>query len=442
MKNFEKSSIISDVAYNKRKADFLPRDEQSRLNHAMKDKLLRFVSELQEEESRPQTMKQVDSMMNEMHGQRVKDLYKYRKAGNHVVSLLCNSIPPELIYGIDNCIPVTVCMGGGEVESYADDYTHGMCSVTRSMTGFLSTGMCVFFNVSDYVIASGICCSINKTANNIKDLTNDLLVYSTDIKHNGKNDVKLNTSSILQWIHGIKQNEELNKERLLKYARIYSELRQVYRSIMDSRKEANPPINGKNTLWAQQLFLVEDPEKLLASMKELEKELQERINAGKGYDPEGKKKRILLITPRIMPPFTEIYRLIEKNNALIVHEKTCMGIDNFDYQPEEFARLLESEDASMETALKYTTENMNNESCACFSGYDFDNLKQSIKEYNVDAVINYSFSNCPKMELKIKDIKEQLQKEDIPVMNLQTDYLQIYEKEEEIVEQIGKFLSD
>ena len=75
-----------------------------------------------------------------------------------------------------------------------------------------------------------------------------------------------------------------------------------------------------------------------------------------------------------MPPFTEIYRLIEKNNALIVHEKTCMGIDNFDYQPEELAEIIESKDKSMESALKFITENMNNESCACFSGYDLNNL--------------------------------------------------------------------
>jgi len=441
MKNFEKSNIISDVAYNKKKSKFLSRDEQSRLNHSMKDKLLRFVNELQAEENRPEVMKQVDSMMNEMHGQRVKDLYKYRKKGNHVVSLLCNSIPPELIYGIDNCIPVTVCMGGGEVEEYAEDYTQGMCSVTRSMTGFLATGMCVFFNVADYVIASDICCSINKTAHNIKDLSKDLSVYSTDIQHDRLNDVNVNASSILEWIQGINETGELNKERFVKYAKIYSELRQVFRAIMDYRKLDNPPINGKNVLWAQQLFLVEDPEKLLKSMKDLEKELQERINEQRGYDPEGKKKRVLLITPRIMPPFTEIYRLIENNNALIVHEKTCLGIDNFDYQPEELANLLENSDSSLEPALKYITETMNNESCACFSSYDINNIMQSINDYNVDAVINYSFMNCPAMEIKIKNIKEQLEKENVPVMNLQTDYLKIYENEDKILKQIENFLS-
>lgn len=380
-------------------------------------------------------------MMNEMYGQRVKDLYKYRKEGNHVVALLCNSIPPELIYGIDNCIPVTVCMGGGEVEAYADNHTQEMCPVTRSMTGFLVTGMCVFFNVADYVIGSDICCSIEKTSHNISDLTRDLQVYSTDLQHNGKNNINVEPSSIREWISGINQNGELNRERFIKYARIYSELRQVYRSVMQYRKKANPPINGKNSLWAQQIFLVEDPQKLLAALQNLERELQQKVNEGKGYDPEGKKKRIMLITPRIMPPFTEIYRLIENNNALIVKEETCMGIDNFDYDPEKLAQLLENDHSSYDPAIKYITENMNNETCACFSSYDLNNIKQSIKEYNVDAVINYSFTNCPAMEIKTENIRVQMEKEGVPVMNLQTDYLQTYEQEDEITKQIGNFLS-
>lgn len=57
MKNFEKSHIISEVAYNKSKSGFLSRDEQSKLNHILKEKLLRFAGELHQEENRPEAMK-------------------------------------------------------------------------------------------------------------------------------------------------------------------------------------------------------------------------------------------------------------------------------------------------------------------------------------------------------------------------------------------------
>ncbi|MFO7999998.1 MAG: 2-hydroxyacyl-CoA dehydratase family protein, partial [Marinilabilia sp.] len=177
MKNFEKTEIIRDVAFNKNKAKFLSRDEQMHLNTQMKEKLMRFVNEMASEDVRPGAMKLFDRMMNEMHGKRIKDLYAYRREGNHVVTLLCNSIPPEIIYAMDNFIPVSVCMGAGEVEPYAGEETKDMCSLTRSMTGFLKTGMCVFFNLADHVLASDLCPDVKKTSEIVRAYSNEFEVY-------------------------------------------------------------------------------------------------------------------------------------------------------------------------------------------------------------------------------------------------------------------------
>ncbi|MFO8053595.1 MAG: 2-hydroxyacyl-CoA dehydratase family protein [Bacteroidales bacterium] len=440
MKNFEKADIISNVAYKKDKSRFLSVDKQNELNHQMKEKLLRFVNELQQEPYRPESMKLIDAMMNEMHGKRVKDLYKYRKAGNHVVALLCNAIPPEIVYGMDNCQPVTVCMGGGEVEQYADHLTRGMCPVTRSMTGFLMTGMCVFFNVSDYVIASDVCNCIHQTAQNMDKAAKDVDVFTARMKDEQSQNLKLDITGFHQWVEHLKKGEGFNKERLLNYAYIYSRLRELYKNVMELRKAHNPPINGKNSLWAQQLFLVEDPEKLLHAMQKIENELRENLHKGTGYNPDGKKKRVMLVAPRIMPPFTDIYRLVENNNAIIVCEESCMGITNTIYDYEKFAALLRDNEQSIDPAIKYITENMNKNPCACFYDHSMKDIKQKIQDYNVEALILYAFSNCPVMEKKNKTIAAHLQKENIPCMQIKTDYLQLYEQEEELMKKIEKFL--
>lgn len=438
MENFEKSDIITKVAYNKNTEKFLPRNEQMLINNQLKQKLFRFVSEMTTEINRPEAMKLFDAMMNDMHGKRVKDLYAFRSEGNHVVALLCCSIPPELIYAIDNHIPVSVCMGAGEVESYTDEYTKGMCPLSRSMVGFQSTGMCVFFNVADYVIVSDFCNCIKKSSNIIQKISGDLEVFSTE-SHQTDNKININVSSFQEWILKITQGKGFNKEKFIEYCKIYSEIRDVYKSIMSLRKIRNSPINGRNSLWIQQLFLVEEPKKLLSALKKLEDELNNNVNKNIGFNSTGAKKRIMLITPRIMPPFTEIFRIIENNNAIIVCEEWCMGISNINYNIDDLIDIVNNENSTIENSVKYIMENIDKTVCACFKDFDIEKIIKKIEEYKVDAVINYSFKNCPNMEDKTKKISELLIKNGIPSMTLQTDYLEIYEKEDMYMKKINDF---
>ncbi|MDA3881259.1 MAG: 2-hydroxyacyl-CoA dehydratase family protein [Prolixibacteraceae bacterium] len=441
MNNFEKSDIIAEVAYNKNKAKFLLRDEQMRLNNLMKQKLLRFLNEMIADKNRPETMKLFDAMMNDMHGKRVKDLYAYRREGNHVVALLCNSIPPEVVYGMGNFIPVSVCMGAGEVEPYADEYTKGMCSLARSMMGFLKTGMCVFFNLADHVLASDLCPDIRKASTIIPKISDDLDVYCAEFQETGKHKINLNFSGLQEWVSGISPGKGFNKEKLVVYAVLYSEIRQVYKSILGLRKNQNPPIDGKNSLWIQQLALVEEPKKLLSALKYLREELNNNVKENIGYDPSGRKKRIMLITPRIMPPFAEIFRLIESSDALIVCEEIDMGITNIGYTIEDLMKITNVENSSIEDSVRCIMENIDKTSSSCFEEFDIERIKKRISDYNVDAVINYSFKNCKKMEIKIKNINDLLNKNSIPSMALQTGYMEIYEKEDLYLDQISRFLN-
>ncbi len=440
MDNFDKSDIITDVAFNKNKAKFLPRNEQVLINMQLKQKLLRFVDEIKVVENRPVTMRLFDSMMNDMHGQRVKDLYSYRRDGNHIVALLCSSTPPELICAIDNHLPVSVCMGAGEVEQYTDKYTKGMCPLTRSMVGFLSTGMCVFFNLSDYVLASDFCQNIKKASTIIQEISDDLDVFCIESSITDDNKISINYSRLQEWIGKISQGKGLNKERFVEYCKLYSEIREAYKSIATLRKVQNPPIDGKNCLWIQQLFPVEEPKKLLSALKELIEELKINVDNNIGFNKNGSKKRVMLITPRIMPPFTEVFRLIENNNAIIVYEEMDMGITNINYNFGKLKDVIDHDNFFLEESVRYIMESVDKTVSFCFNDFDIDSVKNKIEEYHVDAVINYSFKNCPGMEYKTKQINELLGKEGIRSMILQSDYLEMYEKEDLYMKQINDFL--
>ncbi len=440
MKNFEKSDIITEVAYNKNKARFLPRNEQMIINNQLKQKLLRFVNEIKTGKNRPKAMNLFDSMMNDMHGQRVKDLYTFRNQGNHVVAMLCNSIPPELIYGIDNHIPVSVCMGGGEVEKFGDDYTNGMCPVTRSMVGFLNSGMCVFFNLADRIIASDICPNIKKTAAIINEISEDFDVYCIETKFTHKGELNIGIKGLWEWVNKISEGNGLNKSKFIEYAKLYSEIREVYKSIMTLRKGPNPPINGSNFLWAQQLFLVQEPYKLLSALNELKDELIENINNKIGYNGDGTKKRVMLIGPRIMPPFAEIYRLIENNNAIVVCEDIDMGITNVNYKINYLLEKIKEADGVAGNAVQYIMETIDKTAFSCLEDFDIERIVSKVKEFKVDAVITYSYINCPSMEHKTQKISDLLNNLGISCLSLKSDYLEIYDNQDYYMDKIQKFL--
>lgn len=440
MKNFDKAEIITDVAYNKRKSHFLPKDEQMRLNNAMKEKIVRFASEMITEKERPQAMTLFDEMMNGMHGQRVKDLYQYRREGHHIMALLCNSIPPELIYALDGFFPVSVCMGAGEVEPYADNYTRGMCSITRSMIGFLHTGMCVFFNLADYVLGSDLCPSIRRATDLVGKTSDDFEVHCLQMTKMPEGKVKFNFDDFHAWVMKITNGKGLNKDKLVEYSRLFCEIRDDYQAVLDFRKHHNPPINGKNSLWIQQLALVEEPRKLLSALKELKGELLFRLEQGIGYDPDMNRKRVMLITPRVMPPFGQIYRLIEKTGALIVCEESDMGITNINYDLKTFLDLTGQKKNQIERAVTYMMECIDRNSSSCLPGLEVERLIHKIKEYKVDAVVNYSFRNCPTMEEKTNRIDYLLKEKGVASFRLVTDYMEIYEKETYYLNKLNSFL--
>jgi benzoyl-CoA reductase/2-hydroxyglutaryl-CoA dehydratase subunit BcrC/BadD/HgdB len=440
MENFEKSDIITEVAFNKNKSRFLPRHEQMHINTVLKNKMVRFLDEMKSESGRPVNMSLFDQMMNDMHGQRIKDLYEYRRQGNHVVALLCSSVPPELIYGIFNHIPVSVCMGAGEVEKFGNEFTQGMCPPTRSMVGFLMTGMCVFFNLADYILASDYSPAIKKTVTIINKISNDFGVYCIESKDEPNGKISIDYTELEKWVLSISNGHGFHRERFIEYCNLYSEIRIVYKSIFDLRKVANPPIDGKNSLWIQQFFLVEEPNKLLSSLNSLKSELEERVKVNVGYNSTGKKKRVMLVTPRIMPPFTEIYRLIESCGAIIVCEISDMGISNINYDLAELMDLVNRNNTVGEEAIRYLLESIDKTESSCFKEFDYEKVIRNIEEYDVEAVLNFTFPDSPEMEYKTNRINELLIESGINSMVMKAGYLELYEGEEEFTALINGFL--
>lgn len=438
MDNFKQSDLITQVAFQKDKKRFIPKNQQIEINRQLGNRIIQFAKKMNQIAERPHSMLQFDQIMNDIHGKRVKDLYQHRKNGGHIIALLCHAIPPELIYALENHIPVNICMGAGEVEKYGDQYTQGLCPIARSIAGFFISGMCVFLNLSDTLFGNNRCDILKKTANMIDSISNEieLFLIKSDSKQGG-----IDFNSFQQWIDKEPKKRKLDRQNLIKYATLFSEIRETYTQIMASRKENNPPIDGKNSLWIQQLYLVAEPHQLLLALKNLKNELDQNIVNNIGYNPDHSKKRVLLITPRMMIPFTEIYSIIEECNAIIVAEEICMGISNTQYDLNHLLETNELKESKIEDLINNITGGLSQSECSCHDDYNPIKLQEKITQYHIDAIIHFSFTNCSCMINKEHKITDECKKCSIPSLTIESDYLNVYQGAEKLREQMNNFLS-
>lgn len=140
-----------------------------------------------------------------------------------------------------------------------------------------------------------------------------------------------------------------------------------------------------------------------------------------------------------MPPFGEIYRLIENSGALVVCEEIDMGITNINYDLDLMKNKLRAD--GPESALKYMLESVDMNSSSCIKNIDIESLQRKIDEFNVDAVINFSFRNCEIMQSKTNRIHDAFKHNGIPSHVIEADYLEFFEKESELVNEIMNFLN-
>jgi benzoyl-CoA reductase/2-hydroxyglutaryl-CoA dehydratase subunit BcrC/BadD/HgdB len=78
--------------------------------------------------------------------------------------------------------------------------------------------------------------------------------------------------------------------------------------------------------------------------------------------------------------------------------------------------------------------------CPCFSSVDdrLDRILNLIEEFNVDGVVQHGLRLCQLFDMETRRLRETLRQQDIPFLNVQTDYSQ--EDVEQVRTRIEAFL--
>ncbi len=358
-----------------------------------------------------------DFVVGDIHGIRVKELVEAQKKGSKIIGTFCVYVPDELLFALD-AIGVGLC-GGTNFSNYAIEgvLPANLCPLIKSAVGFKLGRICPYFQALDLLVGETTCDGKKKAweilgkqtemyvmeVPQCKDRPQARELFLTELKALAKK---------LEQITGKKLTPENLKLAMEKIERKRAQLRRVYKT----RTADPPPISGKDSLLVSQITFYDDPDRQIQMLGKLVDELEARIKKNEGVVEKGTPRILIAGTPMAVPNW-KLHHIVETSGAIVVVEETCTGTRYFTGQ-------LKITGNSVDELLQNIADRYLEINCACFTPNDkrVGDIKQLIKEYNVDGIILYTLSFCQPYEVEAISIQNLLKSENIPVLSITTDY--------------------
>lgn len=365
--------------------------------------------------------------------QRVKEIEDFKKSGGKVIGTFCNFVPEELIYAVD-CLPIRLCAGFYETIEVAEEIlAKDICPLIKSSFG-LKLVEFPYFSLCDLVILPTSCDGKKKSG---EILSNWLPVWILELP-----DIKDQSPSKELWLAEIKRLKERLEEwtgRKITYQKLREIIellhyRQVvFRKFYEIRKAKTPIITGRDALLVTQSSFYDDLKRWTRETERLIQELEENRKKDLGVCKIETPRLLLTGSPLIWPNY-KLLNIVEEFGGVVVIDTLCSGTQHL-YNPVEVDEWVMSE------MLKAISERYLLPSiCPCFTQSDdrIDNLLEMIKDFKIDGVLYHQLRLCQLYDLEFQKIKQVLEKENIALLRIQTDYSQ--EDIEQIKTRVEAFL--
>ncbi|MCW4022130.1 MAG: double-cubane-cluster-containing anaerobic reductase [Candidatus Bathyarchaeota archaeon] len=409
---------------------YIPEMTQSEiddLNKSMKTSSLKVIEDNIEKmkkswKDRPQVMEYFDEISN-LFGKRQEEIKQQKATGKKVIGYSCIFAPIEMILAAD-AIPVRVGSGWYDSAKLGDRIMPvEVCPVIRSTVGAKMVNLSPFLELSDAIVMPLTCDGRTKLS--------EMLADHKPIWRMNPPRVKDDPHTLSMWkqeIMVIKEKIEkltgnkIDRKNLKTAIEKMQQATKAFRRLQELRK-GNPVINGRDAMLVNQTSLWDDIERWTQKVNELCDELEKRLEQ-KEYSTYPDTPRVMLTgTPMIWPDSWKVPNLIEESNpqGVVVVDEQCSG-DRILYDPVGVDEWTMSDmiDAIGERYLMACT-------CPCFTSEHGNEdrinwIIDRIKEYKVDGVIYYVVRGCILYAMEYQRIKNVLDKMNIPVYYLDTEY--------------------
>lgn len=394
------------------------------LNHENHNALLEYLggayqSIFMSQEKRPEGMSYFDFVISEAHGLRIKELCDEREAGRKVIGSFCVFVPEEMVLAA-GCTSVGLCSGADfaqeEVEKVIPRNT---CSLIKSFFGFNLGKVCPYMEVSDLIVGENTCDGKKKAFETFKEMVPNF--YQMDLPQTktpaGRQTLKLEFMRFLNQLEEM-TGKKVTLEGLKEGIAITNAKRKALQRLATLRAADPAPISGLDALLINQVSFLDNPVRFTENVNKICDQIEVEIAANQGVK-KAKAPRILLSGCPMAIPNWKLPTIIESTGAVIVGEESCIGERGLRNLTDDSANTIEGLiDAIVDRYFKID--------CAVFTPNQerVEHIKEMKAKYNADGVIHYGLQFCQPYIMESFTVEKQLEKENIPVLRIETDYSQ------------------
>jgi len=192
--------------------------------------------------------------------------------------------------------------------------------------------------------------------------------------------------------------------------------RMLLQEINALRTATEPPISGLDALLVSQVALAMDVDAFIRAAAELLGELRERIEDDiSAYETPG--PRVLMAGTPSPLGNAKVHYAVESSGMRIVADESCTG-------SRYYRDLVDETPVTLEGLLDAVADRYFRIDCSCFSPNHerIEHLLDMAELYHVDGVVQNILSFCHGYNVEAKVVEQALQKRDIPMLKVVTDY--------------------
>jgi benzoyl-CoA reductase/2-hydroxyglutaryl-CoA dehydratase subunit BcrC/BadD/HgdB len=418
---------MKSVRVEKRYMPEISRKEIDELRNSIKTSSQKIITENIErmkkaDPSRPEAMKYFDEIAD-VFGKRQNEILAEKSKGRKVIGYTCLFAPTELIMAAD-AIPVRVNSGWYDTSKLGDRVVPvEVCPVVRSTIGAKMIDLSPFLELSDALISVLTCDAMTKLGEILADYKT---IWGMNIPR-----IKDSTQSLRLWNDEIRQmksqieeftGNKISRKNLRTAIEQTQRATKAFRRLQDLRK-GPPVIMGRDAMLVNQTYLWDDNKRWTEKTEILCDELEKRAQRKEWVCPPDTPRVLVTGTPMFWPDSWKLPTLVEEANpkGIIVADELCSG-----------ERILNDpvgvDEWSMDDMLNAIGERyLMASTCPCFTSEDGNEdrvnwLINKVKEWNIQGVIYYVVRGCMLYAMEYTRIKKALDKINISVYYLDTDY--------------------
>lgn len=348
----------------------------------------------------------------DLKARNAAELVNLKESGQKVVGMFCTYSPRELIMAA-GAIPISLCANDESPIAEAEkELPRNLCPLIKASYGYSLNNKCPYMGASDLIVGETTCDGKKKMYELMK---NQRDVYVMELPN------MTNEKSLELWVSEMHRFKEIleskfgvkiTDEKLKEAINLQNEERRLMLELMSLSKLDPSPITGSelhNILFSND-FIFDKKEKFKI-LQDLINEYKEK--ASSPFLQTKNKKRILITGCPSGGVFEKTIKEIEKFDAIVVGFENCVGSKNFENLVNTKGDLYEN------LAKRYLK-------IPCSVMYQnksrSDKLKDMIKEFKVQGVVDITLSACHTYAIETAVMKKVVKEAGASYLSLETDY--------------------